>query len=159
MPVPATPDGTTTLRVSPATVYFQCFPGNSGPDSFRGISGVDYVLKVGGVAQGSGTKTDATGKVEIPTAAVSQMKVGATATLEIFGTTYDLTLVALDAPTTVKGQQRRLSMLGYELGAVDGVVALKTDRASLNFQADLGLDPDGTIGNATIAQLTTTFGE
>jgi len=96
----------------------------------------------------------------ISMAVVAQMQAGAPVTLEIFGTTYNLTLIsALEATSTVKGQQRRLSMLGYELGNIDGVFGLKTDRATLNFQADMALDPDGIIGNITKPQLTTAFGE
>jgi peptidoglycan hydrolase-like protein with peptidoglycan-binding domain len=160
MGFPAAPEATTTIRTSSAAVYFQCFPGKGGPDTFRGISGVEYVLKVNGVADGSGKTTDATGKVEISMAVVAQMQAGAPVTLEIFGTTYNLTLIsALEATSTVKGQQRRLSMLGYELGNIDGVFGLKTDRATLNFQADMALDPDGIIGNITKPQLTTAFGE
>jgi peptidoglycan hydrolase-like protein with peptidoglycan-binding domain len=160
MGFPTVPGATTTIAVASAAVYFQCFPGKGGPDSFRGINGVSYVLKVNGTAAASSpTTTDTAGKVDL-SAVVAQMQAGASVTLEIFGTTYDLTLVStLDAVTTVTGQQRRLSMLGYELGAVDGVFAQKTDRATLNFQADMGLDPDGIIGNITAPQLTTAFGE
>ncbi|MCX6827051.1 MAG: peptidoglycan-binding protein, partial [candidate division Zixibacteria bacterium] len=48
--------------------------------------------------------------------------------------------------TKIKGYQRRLQLLGYYIGKVDGVKGEKSERASLNFQADYGLRSDGVIG-------------
>lgn len=142
-----------TLVLRRLKVYFQRFAGKGGADSDRGIADVEYVLKVGGRVVDRG-KTAADGSVEL------QIPAGVAATLEAFGTTYDVTIANhLEAEAEVKGQQRRLSMLGYELGGVDGDMGAKTERAALGFQADTGLGPDGDIGTHTKARLKTEFGE
>lgn len=142
-----------TLVLRRLKLWFQRFPGKHGTDADRGIAGADFVVRVEGRVVDKG-QTGADGLVEllVPT--------GARAELEVFGTRYDLSLhPTLEPDTEVTGQQRRLSMLGYELGTIDGVVGRRTDRATLNFQADQTLDADGVVGANTRARLVNQFGE
>jgi peptidoglycan hydrolase-like protein with peptidoglycan-binding domain len=105
-----------------------------------------------GIAVNGTTAADGSVTLDIPS--------GTTANLQIFDTVYPITVRrTIEAPGTTKGAQRRLSLLGYELGGIDGQVGEKTDRATLNLQADSNLDADGVIGNKTRAQLRTKFGE
>jgi hypothetical protein len=66
--------------------------------------------------------------------------------------TYTVTVAngALPAADTTRGQQRRLRMLGYQLGhdgpfgdGVDGTLGRRTEGAILDYQADKGLDITG----------------
>jgi hypothetical protein len=142
-----------TLVLRKLKVYFQRYPGKEGTDADRGIADAEYVLKVAGRVVDKG-KTAADGLVEL------SIPAGYPAELEVFGTKYDVTIHNwMEPETVVLGQQRRLSMLGYELGDVDGNFGEKTDRAALNFQADKGLEPDGIVGHNTSGQLKSVFGE
>ena len=71
--------------------------------------------------------------------------------LEIFSGSFTLNaLGAIEAKTTVKGVQRRLTQLGYDLGGIDGIIGRMTDGALLQFQADHNpLDPTGANDAAT----------
>lgn len=144
--------GHNTLKAKHLKIYFQRFPGKNGSDADRGIADVEYTLTVGGrVNKG---KTAADGLVHVLICA------GQLAGLAIFGTTYTLQIDNhLEAVTDVHGRQRRLSMLGYELGKPDGVWGKESDRAALNFQGDEGLSPDGVVGPQTGPKLRSTFGE
>lgn len=134
-------------------VYFQRFPGKAGSDADRAISDVEYVLRAGGRVVDKG-KTAADGSIEMLVPA------GVPIELEVFGTKYDVSIHPFMEPaTTTQGAQRRLSMLGYELGNADGVFGEKSDRAALNFQADQSLEPDGVVGHNTQSKLTSEFGE
>ncbi|MBN1578801.1 MAG: peptidoglycan-binding protein [Chitinispirillaceae bacterium] len=58
----------------------------------------------------------------------------------------------LGAKNSLEGVQRRLQILGYYKGIVDGIRGRKTEEATLSFQADNvlrtdGLDTDGTTQN------------
>lgn len=142
-----------TLVLRRLKVYFQRFPGKGGSAADRGIADVDYVLRVDGRIVDKG-KTAADGLIDL------LLPAGMAAELKVFGTRYTVQLQPeLEPVAEVKGQQRRLSMLGYELGGIDGTAAQKTDRAALNFQADQALGPDGVIGNATQGKLVSEFGE
>jgi peptidoglycan hydrolase-like protein with peptidoglycan-binding domain len=59
----------------------------------------------------------------------------------------------------MRGVQRRASMLGYQMGAVDGILGPKTDRGVLNFQADNNLVTDSIAGPKTHNALTSKVGE
>ncbi|WP_394838683.1 peptidoglycan-binding protein [Pendulispora rubella] len=134
-------------------IYFQLFPGKHGTDAERGVSGVDYTLKVDGRTVDQG-KTAADGSVEVLVPA------GQPAELVLLGTSYDLKIDNyLDAVGTVAGQQRRLSMLGYDVGTIDGQWGENSDRATLDFQGDEALDPDGAAGANTQNKLRSVFGE
>ncbi|MBK8254161.1 MAG: peptidoglycan-binding protein [Polyangiaceae bacterium] len=142
-----------TLVLRKLKVYFQRFPGKGGTDADRAINDVEYILRAGGRVIDKG-KTAADGSIEmiVPT--------GVPIELEVFGTKYDVKVHPfMEAENTAKGAQRRLSMLGYELGNPDGNVGEKTDRATLNFQADQSLEPDGVFGSNTESKLKSEFGE
>lgn len=138
-------------------VQFQRTPGTSGTNAERAIADVSYKLKVDDrLAPPGKTAADGTVTLHIPT--------GANAILEIFDTEYAIKILgALDAVTDPDGrqrrQQRRLQLLGYELGTVDGDKGPSTNRATLMFQADNALNTDGNIGSLTHNQLKTQFGE
>ena len=139
-----------TLSLRKILIYFQTYPGT---DAASGISGVDYVFKIAGKAAGSG-KTAADGHIEL------HLPPGASGTLEIFGSKFTIGLQnTLEAVSTLHGAQRRASMLGYELGGVDGIFGTKTDRAILNFQGDNNLVTDGILGPKTNHGLTSKVGE
>ncbi len=53
------------------------------------------------------------------------------------------------------GIQRRLQLLGYYTGRVDGTMGRKTEEAILQFQADNELRTDGVVGPTTRARLNT----
>src|SRR6266567_2079607 len=137
-----------TLVLRRVKVIFQVYPGTGGTDAQRGISNVPFTVTVSttGVRVNGNTAADGGVDLNIPA--------GATANLEIFGTVYPITVRrSIEARTTTRGAQRRLSLLGYELGGIDGSVGENTDRATLNFQADSDLNADGAIGNNTRNQL------
>ena len=142
-----------TIVLRNLKVYFQRYPGKAGTDADRAIDGVDYVLKVGGRVVDKG-KTAAEGSITM------RVPAGEPVALEIFGTTYDAAIrSSLEAETDAHGKQRRLTLLGYDLGSIDGNLGEKTDFAALCFQADQGLDPDGDIGVGTRGKLKSEFGE
>ena len=142
-----------TLRLRTLKVYFQRYPGKQGSDADRGIADVDYILRAAGRVVDKG-KTAADGLIEMLVPA------GVPIELEIFGTKYDVKVHPFMEPADqIQGQQRRLSMLGYELGEPDGLFQEKTDRATLAFQADQALQPDGVAGHGTQGKLTAEFGE
>lgn len=142
-----------TIRLRKLKVFFQRHPGKHGSAATRGISGVEYELKVGGRVVDKG-KTKADGSIELLVPGGQKIQ------LKIFDTTYDVKIRgSLEKVTDRKGQQRRLTLLGYWLGDVDGTLGRKTDSAILNFQADQALNPDGIAGTHTRGKLKSTFGE
>jgi hypothetical protein len=143
-----------TLVVRQVKVFFQVYPGTGGTDAQRGIAGVPFnvTITTTGVTANGTTGADGSVDLSIPS--------GATANLEIFGTIYPITVRrSIEALSTVRGSQRRLSLLGYELGGIDGDVGPLTDNATLNLQADSDIDADGVFGTNTRNQLRTKFGE
>lgn len=143
-----------TLVLRQVKVIFQVFPGTGGTDAERGIANVPFTVTVAAPGVNASGNTAADGSVDL------QIPSGTTANLTILGTVYPITVRrTIEARTTTKGAQRRLSLLGYELGGIDGQVGQKTDNATLNLQADSNLDADGVIGNLTRGQLRTKFGE
>jgi len=149
--------GTTHVNViSPRfiKILFQLFPGVQGTDAQRGIAGVPYSFKVGDGAVVDGQKTTADGGVLL--LVVSD----AVITLTIFDTDYLINVKSSIEPwNTTKGVQRRLSLLGYEIGGIDGQIGGWTDWALLNFQAESDLNADGRIDANTQNQLKKDFGE
>jgi len=109
---------------------------------------------VGGGAARRGT-TGADGKITL------RLPAGVRARVTVMGTVYDLAARGgLEASATVRGVQRRLNMLGYNAGGVDGVNGPKTEYAILNFQADHNpLRVDGLAGPRTQQMLHDTVGE
>lgn len=53
----------------------------------------------------------------------------------------------------IKGLQSQLSMLGYDVGKIDGKVGPKTIQAVESFQRASGLMEDGMLGNTTLRAL------
>jgi Putative peptidoglycan binding domain len=139
-----------TLALRKILLYFQTYPGT---DAASGIAGVDYVFKLFGKVASKG-KTANDGHVEL------NLPAGSTGTLEIFGSKFTIKLQKkLEPVANLHGAQRRLSMLGYELGGIDGNLGSKTDRAILNFLADNNLTTDGLLDAKTNNGLTSKVGE
>lgn len=119
-------------------VYFQKFPGVHGTDAERGIPDVDFKYTTASLSDKGKTATDGLVLMHIHQGE-KQIK------LEIFATTYQLTLVpTIPAFSVLKGVQWRLAMLGYEPGPPAGVGNKKTDFAMLQFEANNA--PLDTIG-------------
>jgi hypothetical protein len=123
-------------------VIFQHFPGVGGKDEDRGIGDVPFKLRVTGLPDKvDKTEKDGTVKVVMPASAA--------AILEILGTSYELSPKdAIEALDTIQGVQRRLDMLGYHPGSIDGTVGVDTDDAVLKLQADNNQNPDGDSAQA-----------
>ena len=123
-------------------VVFQRFPGVGGKDEDRGIGEVPFKLRVTGLPDKEGkTEKDGTVKVVMPA--------GSAVLLDIFGSSYELNaLDAIEKLDTIEGVQRRLDMLGYHAGAINGTVGVETDDAVLKLQADNNKNPDGDATQA-----------
>lgn len=61
----------------------------------------------------------------------------------------DLKAQPSDLLGTAAGIQSRLAALGYEIGAIDGVMGRLTKDAIVHFQTDRGLTADGIVGPVT----------
>jgi len=123
-------------------VIFQRFPGVHGSDDDRGIGDVPFTLRVMGQPDRK-DKTDKDGSIKVV------MPANSVALLDFLGTTYDLSpRDEIEPVDTIKGVQRRLDMLGYHPGAIDGTVGTATDDAVLKLQADNSKDPDGDATQA-----------
>lgn len=134
-------------------VYFQQVPGKSGPDANRAIAGVPFAVHVGGQVASRG-ETAYDGAIEVLAPAGQPVEVS------IFGTTYAVGRSSeLEPATNLDGRQRRLLMLGYELGEADGLMGLRYERAVLTFQADNALASDGQAGGQTQKTLQSACGE
>jgi peptidoglycan hydrolase-like protein with peptidoglycan-binding domain len=159
--VSPTGSGTTshnTVVVRTVRLVLQTYPGTAGTDAERAISGVKYKVTIGKTTTLGTTGADGVIELRIPA--------GMKATVEALGTSYDVTPVAaLEDVAKIRGWQRRLQHLGYELGEVDGMVGRKTGTATLQFQADNNLDTDGKVATAPSAatptrnQIRTAMGE
>jgi len=129
-------------KVVTFTVVFQRFPGVNGTDQDRGIGGAPFKLRVSGQPDKI-DKTNPDGSVKVV------MPAGAAAILDIFGSSYELSPKAgIEALNTIPGVQRRLDMLGYHPGAINGTVGVETDDAVLKLQADNKQDTDGDSAQA-----------
>ena len=53
----------------------------------------------------------------------------------------------------VRKIQQKLKDLGYQVGSVDGIFGLQTQKAVLEFQRSKGLNADGIVGQLTLAAL------
>ena len=144
------------LTLTAVRIYFRKYPGPSRGGTAGAIARATYVLQAGD-ATASG-ETDGEGSVVVNLAA------GHTAELEIFGTTYEISLLRhLESNDHLNGAQRRLNMLGYWSGAVDNQIGQITDTALLNYQADHGLgirgaDNSGHVPDATKNSLRSVVG-
>ncbi len=126
-------DGTNTLVFRKVTVRFRMYPGD---DKAGALGRMRYVLKAPIASVAGITRPDGSVTLRVPC--------GGTASLEIFGSTYEIGLAGpLPPSTTLAGVQRRLSMLGYRAGPEDGKPDARTEIGALGFQADHDLDPRG----------------
>lgn len=69
--------------------------------------------------------------------------------IEHFRNGEDADIKSAVADLTIEQIQERLNKLGYECGAVDGIVGIKTLAAIRKFQKDFNLTVDGVIGPQT----------
>jgi len=133
--------GFALLRRRTIEIIFQRYPGT---DAAGAISGLDYEVTVGrGPSRHGRTGND--GKITI------RIPLSASARLNVMGTEYILRARSrLEHFNHLRGVQRRLNMLGYNAGTVDGDMGPKTEYAVLNFQADNApLKVDGLPGSRT----------
>jgi hypothetical protein len=147
-----------TLNIPTVPVTFQTSPGvPSGND--RGIADLEFrVLSGANVIQTGKTPADGRIQVRVP---------GGRSTLEILDgatpvATYDVRVhtQALEADSTIEGIQRRLRLLGYQIGRdgaeTDGVspnINKRFDRAILDFQIDQKLNIDGRVDATTTTKI------
>jgi len=142
-------DTPATLEPIVLDLYFQVYPGKTTREGTNiGIPNVPYTIDVphGGPPQSMNTDQD--GHVQI------SLLPGQTRTLRIFNTEYVISSRATLEPVNQRhGMQRRLQMLGYNLGlngaGVDGIAGQFTERALLDFQADTGLRLSGRADTRT----------
>jgi len=131
-------------------VYFQRWPGK---DAASGVENgqaktVKYTVKHDGTDVVTNRDIGDAGLVTVP---FDDTK---TVTLHIFGTEYTVKKITpLELITQIKGQQRRLSLLGYELRTPDTVRGFRMRRSILNFQADQRLNPNSVAGTNTRSKL------
>jgi hypothetical protein len=164
--VPGAP-GFNTLNIRSVDIFLQKSPGKPRGD-VRGINSLSFqVVKDGAVIQNGTTGADGRIRMRIQ---------GGVSTLQLLGSTpaaeYEVSIRddAIEAVATPEGQQRRLRMLGYQIGhdgpegnGVDGTVApgVAMDRAILEFQTDQAarnLAIDSIVGNNTRNALTSEAG-
>ncbi|MCG7851852.1 MAG: peptidoglycan-binding protein [Methanosarcinaceae archaeon] len=148
--------------VTTADVVF-CFQIRPGTDSSNVINAGDARLV------GSADVVKAQGKGFYG----AKMNPGETAEIQILGTTYtvryndkdeaestdddNMPITAWKAPGDINklmGQQRRLQLLGYYQGLVDGRNGRNTEHAILGFQADHNLRTDAIVGPKSRNKLT-----
>jgi len=133
--------GHATIRRRAIDLIFQRYPGK---EAAAAIQGLDYEVTVSGSPPSRG-RTAADGKVTV------RLGAGETANVNIMGTVYQITAQStLEPSNQLRGVQRRLNMLGYNGGPVNGTMAPSTEYAILNFQADNApLIVDGIPGPQT----------
>lgn len=139
------------------TVYFRQYPGLSRGGTAGAITGATYVLRTGDTSVNGNLDSEGAVTVGIPA--------GQTVALEVFGTTYNLTLQGtLESHTGVQGCKRRLAMLGYRTGPITAAANERGDYALLDYQADhnlglRGFDNAGAVPADTQNSLRNTVGE
>jgi hypothetical protein len=129
-----------TIVLTTVEVYFQVYPGMSTINGTSiGVANQSYTIELsdGAISQGV---TDADGKVQV------SFPPGSTAKLTIFGTDYNVSARGtLEPVSDLAGVQRRLAMIGYELGEhnVDGSNGKFTEKAVHDFQCDADIHIHG----------------
>ncbi len=143
--------GHAAIQLRTVEIVFRKYPGT---DAAGAIQGLDYKVKAGSGPETAGT-TGADGKVTVRVPGWGTVK------LTVMDTEYKLEPVhAIEDAQSNKGVQRRLNMLGYNAGAIDGIVGKKTEYAALNYQADNSpLKIDGIPGPKTSLDLKKKVGE
>jgi hypothetical protein len=145
-----------TVVLQEVKIYFQVYPGVAGTDDLRGIAGVKYWVWIDQKGYGYSGTTAADGGIELT------MPLGSSVKITIFDTEFEIIAVLspiplvpdfTPAPELYKGIQRRLQLLGYYYGNVDGASQQSTREALLHFQADSSLNADHVSSNSTVHQL------
>jgi hypothetical protein len=160
-----------TLNLPPSVpIFFQMSPDAPSGD-MRGISGIPYRVLINNVEVGSGaTPQDGRIDVRVPPGGESLLQLLTAQGGDVVAE-YNITVNndRLDPVDSIRGQQQRLRMLGYQIGN-DGEgngVNLPADdepnqdfeRSVLDFQADqsdpsdFGLVPDAVVGQKTQSAL------
>lgn len=114
------------------------------------LAGEPFTLHIG--ARTHRGTTDAQGRVQVPIvpdAESATLILGQGAATQV----YELRLGHVDPVTEVSGIQARLRNLGYDCGAVDGLLSEATIEALRAFQEAVGLQATGEIDDATRAAL------
>jgi hypothetical protein len=134
--------GFNTLSIRTVEIFLQKSPGRPSGDS-RGVNHLSFqVVKDGAVIQHGTTGADGRIRMRIQGGVSTLQLLGGTARAE-----YEVSIRddAVEAVATPAGQQRRLRMLGYQIGhtgaegnGVDGaaVPTREMDRSISEFQAD-----------------------
>lgn len=135
-----------------------------GTDAGLGVAGVPYQVLLNGTKLKDDT-TDANGECTVEILVIQQ----GGAVLHIFDTDYNLSFSLLQALTTMKGQQKRLEIMGYFTGyqiipqgnlpVDDGNDTPAFQQAIMNFQTDQVIGMDGIIGPVTRGKMQTADGE
>lgn len=134
--------------------------GGTGAD--LGTANAPFTITLGALQVGAG-QTDANGELTLLIAPGEILEV------EVLGTIYNVSFgPAMDALTTLRGQQKRLEILGYLTGHLliplantvpdDNTDGPRTRQAALNFQTDQNLLIDADIGTNTRNALRTAAG-
>ncbi|MCL4221619.1 MAG: peptidoglycan-binding protein [Phycisphaerales bacterium] len=147
-----------TINLPTVPVTFQRSPGVPTANE-RGISDMDFrVTSLGFVLQTG--RTPANGRIDV-------RLVGGRATLQLLHNgnpvaEYDIRVhtAAVEPDSTINGIQRRLRMLGYQLGhegaGKDGItntITKLTDRAIQDFQIDQKVAFDGKVDAGTTTKI------
>jgi hypothetical protein len=69
------------------------------------------------------------------------------------GSSYDIDLGAVDPISEIRGIQQRLNNLGYDCGAIDNILGLRTREAIRQFQVNRGLPASGELDHQTMSEL------
>jgi hypothetical protein len=161
--------GVNRLEFPGVILKFQLYPGSAGTNAERGISGIDYTVKILGVLWQADT-TDAEGTVNI------SMPPGfATCVLRIFDIDYTVNVLpsidplvalhmsgvaAFDVVPNLPALRRRLELLGHNVGNVDDdTLGEEAEDSILHLQTNAGLEIDGLAGNQTKTAIARAVGE
>ena len=134
--------------------------GGTGSD--LGTANAPFTVSLGDLQVAAG-QTDANGELTVLIAPGEVLQV------QVLDTTYNVSFGAvMDAVSTLRGQQKRLDVLGYLTGQLltalgnsvpdDNTDGARTRQAALNFQTDQNLIIDADIGTNTRNALHTSAG-
>ena len=136
-------DVANTVVLRRVKIYFRQYPGPNRGGTAGAITGATYTLRTGDTSASGNLDSEGAVNVGIPA--------GETVQLQVFGTTYELSLQGtLEAKTTIPGCKRRLLMLGYRAGPVNGTPNERSDYALLDYQADHNLGVRGFDNNGAV---------
>jgi type VI secretion system secreted protein VgrG len=142
-------------------------PSSSPPSSLKPVFVRTTVLRHGKPAAGVAYKLTVDGTLVLSGSTTGQgvveQKVPATAAsaeLVLLDTNETRRLVfgTIEPPTTILGAQRRLMMLGYYHGPLDGELSPLTVHSLVTFQTVQGLEETGELDSATQSALKSAYG-